>query len=135
LFVAVGGAVLVLLMPLWLARRYPGQGGMLWKASAIAAGTFAITVARLGASLLLVRNVLGRGGLDQSQDARCGSDAAFAVLAKSETAAAFSDLSKERLDCIKSGRHSRRHTAEIMRGSPGTPRIDREAGRRGRATP
>src|SRR4029077_7306612 len=39
----------LLLMPLFLAKKYPGKGGLLFKYSAIAAGTFFITVNLFGA--------------------------------------------------------------------------------------
>lgn len=97
-----GGYLLVLLSPIVLRMRYPAAGSSLWKASSIAAGTFATTIAMLGVSLLLIRGIQGSVAADSTSPKMRVADAAFAVLAKSDTAAAISDLSKERLDFIKS---------------------------------
>ena len=102
LLLTAGGYVIVLLMPLFLRRRYPGNARMLWKASAVAAGTFALTVALLGGSLLVIRNVQSTVAADSTSPKMRVADAAFAVLAKPDHIAALSDLSKERLDFIKS---------------------------------
>lgn len=102
LLLTTAGYLVVLLMPLVLRRRYPGMDRTLWKASAVAAGTFAITVALLGASLLITRNVQTAVATDSTSPKMRVADAAFAVLAKSEAAEALSALSKERLDFIKS---------------------------------
>lgn len=101
LLLTAGGYLVVLLLPLVLRRRYPGGGRTLWKASAVAAGTFAITVALLGASLLVTRSVQGTVAADSTSPKMRVADAAFAVLAKSETIEGLSELSKQRLDFIK----------------------------------
>jgi hypothetical protein len=51
--------VLLLLMPLVLAKRYPGQGGVLFKYSALAALTFIVTVNLFGGVLFGLRTVQG----------------------------------------------------------------------------
>jgi hypothetical protein len=50
---------LLLLMPLFLKKKYPGQGGNLMKYSALAAGTFIITVNLFGGVLFGLRSVQG----------------------------------------------------------------------------
>ena len=51
--------VLLLLMPLFLKKKYPGQGGNLVKYSALAAVTFIITVNLFGGVLFGLRSVQG----------------------------------------------------------------------------
>jgi len=53
--VAASAGVLLLLLPLFLARRYPNQQGVLWRYSALAAITFTVTVASFGAVSLVHR--------------------------------------------------------------------------------
>ncbi len=55
LFSSLG--LLLLLMPIFLAKKYPGQGGTLFKYSALAAGVFVITVNLFGGVLLGMRGV------------------------------------------------------------------------------
>jgi hypothetical protein len=54
--------VLLLAMPLFLAKRYPGQTGALFKYSAIAALTFVVTVNLFGGIMLGMRSVQGAVG-------------------------------------------------------------------------
>ena len=51
--------LLLLLMPLVLAKKYPGQGKTLFKYSALAAGTFIVTVNLFGGVLFGLRTVQG----------------------------------------------------------------------------
>lgn len=51
--------VLLLLMPLFLAKKYPGQGKTLFKYSALAAVTFIVTVNLFGGVLFGLRTVQG----------------------------------------------------------------------------
>ncbi len=59
----VGGisllGIFLLLMPLVLAKKYPGKGGLLFKYSALAAVTFFVTVNLFGGVLLGLRTVQG----------------------------------------------------------------------------
>ena len=59
----VGGVsllgIFLLLMPLGLAKKYPGKGGMLFKYSALAAVTFFVTVNLFGGVLLGLRTAQG----------------------------------------------------------------------------
>ncbi len=58
--VAISGlGVFLLLMPLVLAKKYPGQGGVLFKYSGLAALTFIITVNLFGGVLYGLRTVQG----------------------------------------------------------------------------
>jgi hypothetical protein len=58
--VAVSGlGILLLLMPLFLAKKYPGQGKLLFKYSALAALTFIVTVNLFGGVLYGLRTVQG----------------------------------------------------------------------------
>ena len=50
---------LLLLMPLFLAKKYPGKGGLLFKYSALAAVTFVVTVNLFGGVLYGMRTVQG----------------------------------------------------------------------------
>jgi hypothetical protein len=54
-----GAGLLLLLMPLALRKRYPGQGAMLFKYSALAALTFVVTVNLFGGVLFGLRTVQG----------------------------------------------------------------------------
>ncbi len=54
-----GLGVLLLLMPIFLAKKYPGQGGVLFKYSGLAALTFIITVNLFGGVLYGMRTVQG----------------------------------------------------------------------------
>ncbi len=95
------GCVGVLFMPLVLGRRYPGQSSLLWKASGVAAVTFVVTVAMLGASLLAVRTVQGSVASDSTSPKMRVAEGVFSVLATSKYVSLFSDVSKERLDLVK----------------------------------
>jgi hypothetical protein len=52
-----GAGLLLLLMPLFLAKKYPGQGKVLFKYSGLAALTFVVTVNLFGGVLFLMRGV------------------------------------------------------------------------------
>jgi hypothetical protein len=54
--------IFLLATPLVLRRRYPGKAGILWKYSAIAAGTFFVAVNLFGGVLMLLRTVQGELG-------------------------------------------------------------------------
>ena len=54
--------VLLLAMPLVLAKRYPGKGGLLAKYSALAAVTFVVSVNLFGAALLVMRGTQAQLG-------------------------------------------------------------------------
>jgi hypothetical protein len=63
LVVAFSGlGILLLLAPLFLAKKYPGKGGMLFKYAAIAAATFVVTVNLFGVVLLGLRTAQGAMG-------------------------------------------------------------------------
>jgi len=55
-----GLGVLLLLMPIFLGKKYPGQGGTLFKYSALAALTFIVTVNLFGGVLYGLRTVPGQ---------------------------------------------------------------------------
>ncbi|MCC6625083.1 MAG: hypothetical protein IT385_27805 [Deltaproteobacteria bacterium] len=94
------GAVVILLMPLVLRRKYPQAQG-LWAGSAVAAGVFVGTMAILGGALLVMRTVQGKIGTDSTSPKMRVTDAVFSVLERDEYVEDFSDISKLRLDLIK----------------------------------
>jgi hypothetical protein len=98
---AVIGSLIVLLMPVFIGKRYPQHKPLLWKASAIAAGTFALTIVMLGATLLVMRLAQGAIATDSTSPKMRLADAAFDVLEQEEYVEGFSELSKVRLDFIK----------------------------------
>jgi len=98
---AVLGFLVVLWMPLFLAKKYPGQSKLLWRASAVAAVTFAATVVMLGAALLAMRTAQGAVARDSTSPKMRIAQGAFDVLEKDEYVEGFSDLSKMRLDFVK----------------------------------
>jgi len=59
IFGVSGLGLLLLLMPLFLAKKYPGQGKTLFKYSALAAVTFIVTVNLFGGVLFGLRTVQG----------------------------------------------------------------------------
>jgi hypothetical protein len=95
------GFVIVLLMPVFLGRKYPGQSALLWKSSAVAAATLVVTVILLGASLLTIRTVQGKVASDSTSPKMRVAEGAFAVLSQARYVETFSAISKERLDLIK----------------------------------
>ncbi len=99
--VAAVGFFAVLLMPLFLKKKFPDRMGLLWKASAIAAVTFAVTVLLLGAALLAMRTVQGAVATSSTSPKMKIAEGAFEVLRQDDYVEGFSDLSKERLDFIK----------------------------------
>jgi len=94
------GFVVILLMPLVLQKKYPGAKG-LWAGSAVAAGVFVATMAVLGGALLVMRTVQGKIGTDSTSPKMRVADAVFSVLEKDDYVNTFSDVSKLRLDLIK----------------------------------
>ena len=58
-FGIAGLGILLLLLPLALAKKYPGQGKLLFKYSALAAITFMVTVSLFGGVLMGLRTVQG----------------------------------------------------------------------------
>jgi len=123
LLLIASGYVLVLLSPLALRRRYPATGAGLWKVSAVAAGTFAVTIAMLGASLLVIRGIQGSVAADSTSPKMRVADAAFAVLAKDDLIDGISELSKARLDFIKEP--LRTITASLTSSGSGSGRASR----------
>lgn len=95
------GFVVVLLMPLSLTRRYPDRRAQLWKASAIAAVTFVVTVALLGATLLVMRTVQGKVAIESTSPRMVVANGVFDVLEQDQYVEELSALSRERLDFIK----------------------------------
>ena len=96
------GAIGILLMPLYLKKKYSAASSdLLWKSSAIAAGTFFITILLLGISLLFMRAVQQQVATDSTSPKLKVVEGAFDVLEEDEYVEAFSELSKERLDFIK----------------------------------
>lgn len=89
----------VLLMPLYVGREIDAR--VPWSASAAAAAVFVFTIAVLGASLLTIRTVQGAVASDSTSPKMRVADAAFSVMSKSDAIEGFSDLSKLRLDFIK----------------------------------
>lgn len=60
--------LLLLLMPLFLMKKYPGKGGLLFKYSALAAVVFVVTVNLFGGVLMGLRTVQGAvGGVTNPQ--------------------------------------------------------------------
>ena len=98
---AAVGFICILCLPLYLGRKYPGQGPRLWRASVIAAGTFATTVVLLGVTLLVMRAVQVRVAADSTSPKMKIAQGVFEVLQEEESIQGFSQLSRERLDFIK----------------------------------
>ena len=95
------GSIIVLLMPLRLTKQYPDRSAELWKASAIAAVTFAVTVALLGGTLLVMRTVQGKVATQSTSPKMVVANGVFDVLEKDEYIEDLSAMSRERLDFIK----------------------------------
>ncbi|MEM9458936.1 MAG: hypothetical protein AAGF11_32455 [Myxococcota bacterium] len=95
------GSIVVLLMPLRLVKRFPDRRAQLWKASAIAAGTFALTIVLLGVTLLVMRTVQGRVATESSSPKMVVAHGVFDVLEKDDYVDQLSGMSRERLDFIK----------------------------------
>ncbi|MEM9487790.1 MAG: hypothetical protein AAGC55_01535, partial [Myxococcota bacterium] len=99
--VAGFGFLLMLLMPLFLKKKYPDRIGLLWKASLIGATTFALTVALLGATLVVMKTVQGRVATQSTSPKMTIAQGVFDVLTQDEYIEGFSELSKLRLDFVK----------------------------------
>ncbi|MEM7155258.1 MAG: hypothetical protein AAF799_20585 [Myxococcota bacterium] len=95
------GFFVVLLLPLRNRKSYPGPASELWKASAIAAVTFVLTIALLGCTLLVMRTVQGRVATESTSPKMVIANGVFDVLERDEHIQQFSDMSKQRLDFIK----------------------------------
>ncbi len=95
------GVFVILLTPLRLGGRYPDRKPLLWKASGFAALTFVLTLASLGVTLLAMRTVQGTVAVDTTSPKMRIAHAVFDVLGKEHQVELLSDLSKERLDFIK----------------------------------
>ncbi|MCB9548151.1 MAG: hypothetical protein H6706_20230 [Myxococcales bacterium] len=95
------GFAFILLRPLVIGSKYPDRKAFLWKASSFAALTFLLTVASLGATLLVMRTVQGAVMVDSTSPKLRLATAVFDVLEKEHQVQLLSDLSKERLDFIK----------------------------------
>ncbi len=94
------GFLVVLLMPLWLAKRYPDAQG-LWGASAAAAGTLVVTLLLLGGALTAMRAAQSAVATDYTSPKIRVADAAFDALARQDSLEGFSELSKAGLDFLK----------------------------------
>ena len=95
------GFFVVLLLPLRSRRNFRGPASELWKASAIAAVTFVFTIALLGFTLLVMRTVQGRVATESTSPKMVIANGVFDVLERDEHIEQFSDMSKQRLDFIK----------------------------------
>ncbi len=95
------GFIVILLMPLSLKRKYPRAGAMLWKASAIAATTFLVTIVALGVSLTITRAVQGAVATESTSPKMVVANGVFDVLGSDQNLQDLSDMSRERLDFIK----------------------------------
>lgn len=95
------GFIVVLLLPLRSRKNYPGPASELWKASVIAAVTFVMTIALLGCTLLVMRTVQGRVATESTSPKMVIANGVFDVLERDDHIQQFSDMSKQRLDFIK----------------------------------
>lgn len=99
--VAVVGFFVVLLLPLRARQQNPAAGAQLWKASAVAAGTFVLTIMLLGATLLVMRTVQGQVATESTSPKMVIANGVFDVLERDEFVEELSDMSRVRLDFIK----------------------------------
>ena len=99
--VALLGFIGTLLMPVFLGKRFPNQKQFLWKASAVAAATFATTMVLLGATLLVMRSVQGLVATDSTSPKMKIAEGVFEVMSNEEFVEGLSEISKYRLDFIK----------------------------------
>jgi hypothetical protein len=98
---AVAGLLFILLRPLALVLHDKAQKKIVWKASGFAAMTFVLTLASLSVTLLVMRTVQGQLMVDSTSPKMRVASAVFDVLEKDHQVELFSDLSRERLDFIK----------------------------------
>jgi len=99
--IAAVGFFVVLLLPLRIRDKYQGESSQLWKASAVAAVTFVFTIALLGTSLLIMRTVQGSIATQSTSPKMVIANGVFKVLEHDKHIQQFSDMSKQRLDFIK----------------------------------
>lgn len=95
------GVLVILATPLRLGGRYPDKKAQLWRASGFAALTFALTMGSLGVTLGAMRAVQGAVVVDSTSPKLRIANAVFDVLDKENQVEMLSELSKERLDFIK----------------------------------
>ncbi len=105
------GVLIILSTPLRLGGRYPDKKGQLWRASGFAALTFALTMGSLGVTLAAMRVVQGAVAVDSTSPKMRIAHAVFDVLDKENQVQLLSELSKERLDFIKTP------LQEVVRGA------------------
>lgn len=82
-------------------RRYPDKGPIVWKSSAIAAGTFVGTMGVLALTLAIVRAGQGAVATDATSPTIRVANGAFDVLEQDRWLDGFSQLSRTRLDFLK----------------------------------
>jgi hypothetical protein len=97
--------LLLLLMPLFLKKKYPNAGSSLWKYSAMAAGTFFITVNLFGGVLF---------GMRQAQNALSGLTNPSVAIA----GGVFDTLDRNADEFIYTGKELFLPTLEQMRNNP-----------------
>ena len=97
--------IFLLLMPLFLKKKYPGAGSTLWKYSAMAAGTFFLTVNLFGGVLF---------GMRQAQNALSGYTNPSVAIA----GGVFDTLDKNADEFIVTGKELFLPTLEQMRNNP-----------------
>jgi hypothetical protein len=97
--------IFLVLMPLFLKKKYPGAGTTLWKYSAMAAGTFFLTVNLFGGVLF---------GMRQAQNALSGYTNPSVAIA----GGVFDTLDKNAEEFIVTGKELFLPTLEQMRNNP-----------------
>lgn len=101
IIIAVVGGLVLLLMPLKLRKQYPGKDAIIWRAGALAAGTFVLTIVLLGASLLVMRGVQNSVAAEATNPQMRIAKGTFEILKREVTVENFSKLSKRGLDFMK----------------------------------
>jgi len=94
------GFIVVLLLPLLLAKRYPDRGGAFWRSSALAAVVFVVAVAALAGALTAMRSAQGLVAEQTSPKVK-STHAAFKALQSRSALGGFSALSQAGVDFFK----------------------------------
>jgi|GEM_PF-1920875 len=101
LAVSLLGFLLVLLLPVFLRGRIKESGGSPFKASAVAAATFLGTMLALTGMLMAVKFVQSELVVEATSPKLRVVEAAFDVLERPDSIEGLSDMSKYRLDFVK----------------------------------
>jgi hypothetical protein len=101
LIIAALGGLVLLLLPLKLRAKYPGKDGIIWRAGALAAGTFALTIILLGICLLVMRGVQNGVAAEATNPQLRVAAGTFEILKRETTAENFSNMTRKGLDFVK----------------------------------